>query len=179
MKSLQIILMCITTCVVYGVIHDQITVRICIEYFTIGHPPVFPTTDPTLLGLGWGVIATWWVGVLVGIPLALACRAGSLPKREPSTLWRPLFKLAGFSFSMAVVAGLIGWVAAENGWVFLLGSPAERVPQDRHVPFLIDLWAHNASYLSGFIGGIVLIASTLGGRMKTGVSNNDRFNAEN
>ena len=49
----------------YGIIHDQITARICLEYFTIGHTPVFATTSPTLLALGWGVIATWWLWVVV------------------------------------------------------------------------------------------------------------------
>ena len=59
MKAAEIILGCVVASVIYGVIHDQITARICVEYFTIGHPPVFGTDSPTLLGLGWGVIATW------------------------------------------------------------------------------------------------------------------------
>ncbi len=62
MQSIAIIFLCVFSAVVYGILHDQITARICVEYFTIGHPPVFGTDDPTLLGLGWGVIATWWVG---------------------------------------------------------------------------------------------------------------------
>ena len=60
MKWLAIVLQCVAACVVYGVIHNQFTVRICLEYFTIGHPPVFPTKNPTLLALGWGVLASWW-----------------------------------------------------------------------------------------------------------------------
>jgi len=58
MQSLAIVLLCIGSAVMYGVLHDQVTARICVEYFTIGHPPVFPTDDPTLLGIGWGIIAT-------------------------------------------------------------------------------------------------------------------------
>ncbi len=166
MKSIAIILMCVVTCVVYGIIHDQITARICVEYFTIGHPPVFGTDDPTLLGLGWGLIATWWVGVLIGVPLATACRAGSWPKREPRTLWRPLIRLAIVSFIIAVVAGLVGWTAASKGGVFLVGTIADRVPSDRHVPYLVDLWAHSASYLVGFFGGMVLIVFVLLGRQR-------------
>ena len=166
MRWIAIILMCVVTCVAYGIIHDQITARICVEYFTIGHPPVFPTDDPTLLGLGWGVIATWWVGVLLGVPLAAACRLGRWPKREPRTLWRPLIRLSAFSFTIAAIAGLVGWVAASNGWVFLVGSISDRVSADRHVPFLIDLWAHSASYLVGFVGGIVVIVMVLLGRQR-------------
>jgi len=166
MKWIAIVLMCVATCVMYGIIHDQITARICVEYFTIGHPPVFRTDDPTLLGLGWGVIATWWVGVLLGVPLATACRVGRWPPRDPHTLWLPLLRLASASFGIAVLAGIVGWIAASNGWVFLVGPIADRVPADRHTPFLIALWAHSASYLVGFVGGIVLIVIVLLGRQR-------------
>ncbi len=164
MKWLAIVLQCVAACVVYGVIHDQFTVRICLEYFTIGHPPVFPTENPTLLALGWGVIASWWVGVLVGVPLASAARFGSWPKREPRTLIRPLFYLMVASFVFAACAGLAGWVAASNGSVQLTGGLAKAVPPDRHSPFLVDLWIHDASYLAGAIGGFTLFVSVLFGR---------------
>jgi len=71
MEMVKIVLLCIVSAVVYGILHDQVTARACVEYFTIGHPPVFKTDSPTLLALGWGVIATWWVGLLLGIPAAL------------------------------------------------------------------------------------------------------------
>jgi len=124
------------------------------------------TDDPTLLGLGWGVIATWWVGVLLGVPLAAACRLGSWPKRDPRTLWRPLIRLTLISFAIAALAGTVGWIAASNGWVFLVGSLADRVPADRHVPFIVDIWAHSASYLVGFVGGLVLVVFVLLGRQR-------------
>jgi len=157
MEALKIIAVCVLSCVIYGVIHDQITARICVEYFTIGHAPVFPTNDPTLLGLGWGIIATWWVGVLLGMPLAFFAHIGSLPKITARQLVRPLVVLMVCSGCIAVLAGLIGYVAASHGWVFLVGSMAKRVPADKHVAFLVDLWAHNASYISGFIGGVILM----------------------
>ena len=87
MQVLAIVALCIGAAVVYGIAHDQITARICVEYFTIGHPPVFATDDPTLLGLGWGVIATWWVGLMLGIFLALAARAGRRPPRDRPIAW--------------------------------------------------------------------------------------------
>lgn len=70
MEGFKIVLLCIVSAVVYGILHDQVTARVCVEYFTIGHPQVFQTESPTLLALGWGIIATWWSGLLVGIALA-------------------------------------------------------------------------------------------------------------
>ncbi|MCE9534089.1 MAG: hypothetical protein K8T89_23670 [Planctomycetes bacterium] len=144
-QSLSIILMCIVAAVMYGVGHDQITARVCVEYFTVGHPPVFDTDDPTLLGIGWGIIATWWVGLLLGIPLALVSRAGSRPKRSVGSLIRPIAWLLVVMAVCSLVAGLMGWLLARNGAVFLVEPLASELPADRHVPFLADLWAHSAS----------------------------------
>ena len=149
--------MSIAAAIAYGIAHDQITVRICLEYFTIGHPPVFPTRNPTLLAIGWGIIATWWVGVLLGVPLAIVARAGSRPKRTVGTLVRPVVWLLAVMAVFATIAGLTGWFFASRGMVVLVGPIAEELPADRHVPFLIDLWAHSASYLVGLVGGIVVL----------------------
>lgn len=156
MAYLAIIAMSVTAAVVYGVVHDQVTVRICVEYFTIGHFPVDGIESPTQLGLYWGVIATWWAGLLIGIPLAISARAGSRPPRSVSSLIKPMFVLLLSMAGLALVAGVAGWVLASNGAVFLVGPIAKAVPAERHVPFLIDLWTHTANYIFGFIGGIWL-----------------------
>jgi len=78
-----------------------------------------------------------------------------------ATLWRSLIRLSVVAFGIALLAGFVGWIAASNGWVFLVGSIAERVAEDRHVRFLIDGWAHCASYLVGFVGAVVLIVFVL------------------
>ena len=82
MQAIAIVALCIGSAVAYGILHDQVTARVCVEYFTIGHPPVFSAVSPTMLGIGWGIIATWWVGLLLGIPLAVAARAGRRTKRS-------------------------------------------------------------------------------------------------
>jgi hypothetical protein len=156
-----IVLLCIVAAVVYGVVHDQITARICVEYFTIGHPPVFETADPTLLGLGWGVIATWWVGLILGLPLALCARVGSWPKLSASDLLRPLAIMLAVVGALAATSGAVGHSQAVHGRVWLTEPLASAVPADRHVAFLTDLWAHLASYLGGFLGGLVLCVYAL------------------
>jgi len=58
MQSIKIILTCVVAAILYGIVHDQITARICVEYFSVFHPAIFSTESPTLLALGWGMVAT-------------------------------------------------------------------------------------------------------------------------
>jgi hypothetical protein len=160
-RSLPIVLLCTLAAVAYGILHDQITARVCVEYFTIGHPPVFRTHDPTLLALGWGAIATWWVGLILGIALAVASRAGPWPKLNASQLARPLAIMLCSVAIISLLAGFIGHIAAERRWVRLLEPLASRIPTHRHVAFLTNLWAHSASYIGGFLGGIAMCAWAL------------------
>jgi hypothetical protein len=153
MPFLSIIALCLLFAVTYGIVHDQITARVCVEYFTIGHPPILGTDDPTLLGLGWGVLATWWVGVILGVPLALVARVGRWPKRSAISLVRPLCVLMAVCVVMALAAGLVGSALASAGMITLLEPLASEVPKAKHVAFLADLWAHSASYITGFVGG--------------------------
>jgi hypothetical protein len=157
MQWIAIVCLSVLMSVFYGILHDQITARICVEYFTVGHPPIFPTADPTLLGIGWGILATWWVGVLLGVPLATAARLGAWPKRSAESLIRPMLILLLGNGLFALLAGLIGYVAASHGWVQLSGSLAQSLPPAKHTPFLVDGFAHVASYGGGFLGGLILI----------------------
>ncbi|CAN5536113.1 hypothetical protein BH09PLA1_BH09PLA1_07790 [soil metagenome] len=162
--------MCVTSAVVYGIIHDQFTARICVEYFTVGHPPVFATDNPTVLGIGWGIIATWWVGVLLGVPLAVCARSGRRPKLSPSELVRPLLILLASLGILAFLAGAAGHFAAERDLVRLLEPMASRVPAARHVAFITSLWTHLASYLGGFVGGVVICAWALKRRTQQAIA---------
>lgn len=156
MESLKIILICIIAAVLYGVIHDQITARICVEYFTVFHPPVFATQSPTLLGFGWGIIATWWVGAFLGILLALFARAGPRPKLSVGTLINPIGKLLLVMAGSAILSGLTGYILARHGVIASPDWVASRLRPDAYARFMADWWAHNASYAVGFLGGIVL-----------------------
>jgi membrane associated rhomboid family serine protease len=160
MQFLLTIFLCIASAICYGIIHDQITARICVEYFTIGHPPVFHTESPTLLAFGWGVIATWWVGLFLGIPLACVARLGSHRKIDAKELVKPIWILLGVMACGALAAGILGFVLASNGSVNLLEPLATQIPKAKHIVFLTDLWSHSASYLFGFIGGIVVMVLT-------------------
>ncbi len=168
MQSVAIVAMSVLAAVAYGILQDQVTARICVEYFTIGHPPIFRTESPTLLAIGWGILATWWVGLILGAALAAAARAGSRPARDARSLVRPLLGLMGATAVCAVLAGVAGYFLAAAGVVVLLEPLASRVPPDRHVAFLTDLWAHLAAYLAAFVGGVTLIVRVWRSRGRPG-----------
>lgn len=158
MEVLKIILLCIVAAVVYGIVHDQVTARVCVEYFTMGHPRLIASESPTDLGLLWGVIATWWAGAMIGVPLAASARAGSRPKLPLRQLTLPVGILMLAMALLATAAGFTGYLAASRGWVWLVGPMADEVPREAHVRFLACLWTHLASYAGGFLGGAVLCA---------------------
>lgn len=157
MNSIKIVIWCVISATAYGVIHDQITIRLCNEYFTVAHPPIFPTESETLLAFVWGVISTWWVGLLLGVALAIAARTGRRSKRSISSLRRPIIVILLFTFISAIVFGAIGWILAECTIITLNEPFARDVSPDRHSLFLADLWAHLASYLTGIIGGLIIV----------------------
>ncbi|MET0308334.1 MAG: hypothetical protein ABW023_06470 [Sphingomonas sp.] len=161
METIRIIGFATLAAVLYGVLHDQVTAHLCVEYFTIGHPPVFPTSSPFLLALGWGVIATWWVGLPLGVGLAAAARFGRAPKLSLAELYRPILLLILGCGALALLAGIAGAVGAATEQVWLVGWLADAVPREKHTAFLADLWAHGASYAGGVLGGIGLIGATI------------------
>jgi hypothetical protein len=156
MEFLKIVVMAILAAILYGIAHDQVTARVCLEYFTLFHPAVFHTQSPTLLAFGWGFIATWWVGVFLGICLAIACRVGSSPRLSASDELRPIAWLLVMMGVCALVSGVVGffWGQVPDDMKGLLAPNLER-------RFLADWWAHSASYATGFLGGMVLCAMAL------------------
>lgn len=156
MRFLGIVLLSVAAAVVYGVMHDQITARLSIEYFTIGHPKIIESTSPTMLALAWGVAATWWVGLPLGLMLGLCCRAGRRPVLEPGAMLKPLGGLLLLMGVVAVAAGIVGRVLATRGDIRLEGELAADVPIEQHINFLTAWWTHSASYAAGIVGGIGL-----------------------
>ncbi len=159
-EGMRIVLLAICAAVAYGIVHDQVTARVSIDYFTIGHPRLFASDDPTPHALAWGVIATWWVGLLLGVPLALAARRGPAPKLGVRELASRIALLCVAMAACALVAAFVGRAGAARGWFVLTGELAQRVPREHHVDFLTAGWAHGASYLAGFAGGTLLVVRT-------------------
>ncbi|MBL9085848.1 MAG: hypothetical protein JNM10_01785 [Planctomycetia bacterium] len=154
--AFAIVALCVGACVVYGVLHDQVTARIAIEHFTVLHPTIVDSTDPTVLALLWGVIATWWVGLFGGILLAVAARAGTRPKRGATTLLRPVALALVLTASCAAIGGFVGRALAGNGHLALLEPVRSRIPAERHLDVLTVIVVHNVSYVVGGIAFVTL-----------------------
>ena len=164
MQFIAIVLFSIGAAVFYGIVHDQITARVCLEYFTIGHPPLFSTDSPTLLALSWGVVATWWVGLPLGILLGAASRLGTWPRLGVRALFRPTMLLL---IMMGLAAAFFGWRGfhrASLGTVHLPAALAAAVPPEKHAAFIADWFAHSASYAVGALGGLALCFWLIRGR---------------
>ncbi|HKD35732.1 MAG TPA: hypothetical protein VKB78_03000 [Pirellulales bacterium] len=169
-QVIAIVVMSILAAVIYGILHDQVTARICIEYFTIGHPDlgrpeIFHSNNPTVIGIAWGFVATWWVGLMLGVPLAIAARAGRWPKRTARSLVRPIAMLMAVNAVCAFIAGFAGWIAASRG------ANAEVVSflsPEKRVPFIAVWYAHQSSYAVGFIGGVIVLSLIFYWRVKAG-----------
>lgn len=158
MQSLYIVLMSVAAAVGYGILHDLFTAHICVEYFTIGHPPVFHTQNPILLALGWGVIATWWVGLPLGILTAAAARIGPWPRRDARSLIRPMLILLAVMAAGAALSGLNAAASYSGGLIGICEYWARHLPPAAHRGFIIDAFCHNASYFLGAVGGGALCA---------------------
>jgi hypothetical protein len=162
MKFSGIILFTIGATITYGIIHDQVTTRVCIEYFTIAHPRLIRSESPTILGLFWGVVATWWVGLGLGLPLAMASRIGSWPKLDwthhRSGISRLLMMMAVLAFS----AALLVWLnTRSNDPRVLADLTGNRISPHLRSRFLAAWAAHLTSYGVGFLGGLTLILLTI------------------
>jgi hypothetical protein len=158
MEFLKIWLLSILAAVTYGILHDQVTAHLCVEYFSVAHPMILPLSSPTLFALEWGVLATWWVGAFLGILLALAARSGPREKLSTHEMIHPLLMLLSCMAIGALVAGTAGYFLARAGFLSLHGWLAIAIPPAYHSRFIADWWAHSASYLIGFVGGIALCA---------------------
>jgi hypothetical protein len=157
-ELIKIILLVILTAACYGILHDQITARVCKEYFTVDHPDlgwpvIFHNPHPTILAFAWGIVATVPLATVLGIILALAAQVGSWPRISAGMLFIPLMAIFLIMGLLAFGAGLTRYHTAEMQYQeFGYVNPAEEA----------DFAAHLMSYVAGTLGAIVLMFGMLG-----------------
>jgi hypothetical protein len=169
-EGLKIVGVCVVGAIVYGILHDLVTANICVEYFSVFHPDVFHTDSPWLLALGWGVRATWWVGLFLGSLIAGAARSGQLPRIGWGQLLKPLLFVYLSSYAAAIGAGIVGFTVIREipMWVFKQAPQvaAAHLSPEKQRAFTADLFAHNASYITSTAAVLVLCIWVIRTRMK-------------
>jgi hypothetical protein len=157
MKKTQVILLSLLAAITYGILHDQITAHLCVEYFTIAHPPLFHTESPTLLAFCWGIIATAGLGAVLGAILAEVSQSANLPPYPLPRLCRSLLLLLAIMALSAFLAGLLGFELSAHGILHLPHPFSQLIPPARHARFMAVWFAHIASYLTALAGATFLI----------------------
>ncbi len=155
-RSAQVILLSIFAACTYGVVHDQITVRLCLEYFTVAHPPLFHTASPTFLAICWGVAATAGIGAALGVVLALVSQSRGPAPYPVSQLARSILVLLAIMAASAFTAGIVGYQLSRRGFISIPAGLAPAISTPRHDRFMAVWFAHGASYLVGLAGGALL-----------------------
>ena len=154
MNRAKIIGLCTLASCGYGIVHDQITVRVCEEYLSVAHRPLFPTGSPTLLALCWGVAAAWWVGLALGVALAFVAGAGPSEPLPVRTFYQPLGVLLVAMGTTAFTAAMVSYELTQSGFLPVPTSVEEMVPAGKEARFMAVWAAHSASYLVGVTGGM-------------------------
>jgi hypothetical protein len=157
-EYLKIVLFCLAAAVGYGIVHDQVTAHLCVEYFTIAHPPLIASDSPFLLAIAWGIVATWWVGLPLGVLLACAARIGTRHRLSLRDVRPAIVALLAFMAVTALVAGTLGGVLTAFGAMRPPRIWMELIPPQKWTAFMAAGWAHLASYASGTVGGLTVVA---------------------
>ncbi len=140
----------------YGILQDQISVRLCPEYFTVFHNPIPGLTDPTLLGIAWGFLASSGGGIAMGYAVGLAATLGPKPQLTLAELVRPMLLLVlAVGFATFVAGGSVS-LAADKLGVRLDPFLGTLLPEQRHRALLTVSTYHTVSYATAIAGSIVL-----------------------
>lgn len=142
---------------IYGIIHDQLTFTISPEYYTKfkfyqfglldeGNEADFP--NPRFQVSIVGFMATWWMGLLIGLILGLF----GLMHQNSRQMFRATMKAIVITVIVAFATGLIGlligqYYLADTGFDEWL--PTNLVDKKN---FVAVGSMHNFSYLGGLIG---------------------------
>jgi hypothetical protein len=153
----KVFLSCILAAIGYGIIHDEITAHLCVEYFSVAHPPLFPTSSPFLLAICWGIAATIGLGAIFGGLFALVAGGGELPPLPLERVWHKLFALLLFMAVCAFASGVMGYLLARHAVITLPADLRNIIPLSHHDRFVGVWFAHLASYAVGLTGSAWLI----------------------
>lgn len=164
-EGLSYVGFCVLVAIAYGIAHDMVTAHLAVEYFTVHHVHLVNSTSPIVMALLWGVIATWWVGMLGGSLVALSNSAGSWPGLEWAVIrrWTVVSVAILFVIAMLLLLGL---------YLFAGTLP----PDERRPTFELDRrlavvgMVHVFSYFAGAVAFALLCAKVVTRRWRLAVA---------
>lgn len=157
----SIIIIAIVIASIFGIIHDQITYTISPEYYTKFKFSQFGLNSVPIKGNErylvsiTGIIATWWVGLILGITFSIS----SLLLKTWKIMLRISFSAMIMTIIITAIAALVGYL---YGKFILINSDSLMNiydVQDFNNFIAVDS-IHTASYIGGFVGmflGIIYI----------------------
>lgn len=149
----------------YGVVNDLISSSISWEYFYYGknlEGVLGPDTPPNSIALyreamKIGMMATWTVGLLLGVVVLLANNPHKLLPRLPYTY---LYRLIVLPILTAVLFGVLGGVLGAMGLLTNLSDDFRMLADNdiwRPDRFCCAWGVHLGGYVGGILGGAVAI----------------------
>ena len=151
----------------YAMLQDQFSVRLCPEYFTVLHNPINGLTDPTLLGITWGFLGSWWGGALLGYGAGLAATLGKQPPMTVKQLLKPMLCVIAFVAACTALAGISVAMNADGFSISINTLSIEAIPIQRRTPAFIVATYHLVVYAASVLGSVVCIvwiANNRGGK---------------
>lgn len=152
---------------IYGVLHDQLTFTISREYYTDfkfhQFGLVYKETDsisrnPRPLVTLVGIIATWWVGLIIGVVLAFVGLMQSSGSKMFKVTLKAFFLTLVIAFVVGIVGLGIGFLTFDQS-LYPAWLPQYGLIMERNFHAVGSM--HNFSYLGGLIGLVAAIIYSL------------------
>ncbi len=149
----------------YGILHDQVTTRVCLEYFSRGFHQTMvsywpctgvlgaakgilqTTQSPTVTACIWGPLATFEVSLYSGALLAAVSRFGERDKYTAKKLIKPITTVMAVTGICSALA--LSIPCNDNDRSFTQGVSPENLDS-----FLRCASAHNTAYAVGAIATV-------------------------
>lgn len=163
MKKLLVFLLIITTTPliagIYGMLHDQLTYTIAPEYYTKFKFQQFGLTTDHLserqLVNVVGFMATWWVGIIIGVVLGLFGLACKEWKQMLSLSYRCILLNLAIAFTCGIIGLTYAYATVRTNNYVLRDPVLMDVVEMKD--FIAVGYMHNFGYAGGLLGLIAAI----------------------
>jgi len=165
---------------VYGILNDQLTYTISLEYYTkfkfyqFGLVDFVNGTNPRIGVSVVGFLATWWVGLPIGIILGLV---GLIHKNSKQMFYASLRAI----FVTVIVAFITGLIGLAYGKFYLANTGVNWWLPDNLIDtknFIAVGSMHNFSYLGGLTGLIAGVIYSIRQKRKYETTETDNKNLD-